>query len=158
MAKKGDILRVSIIRNLNFGPDHYGIYDGEGGVFHFSGETVENAKIEYTSFDSFTNGGIAYIENLFGNKFSPDEIIERASSKVGTDFGGYDLIKNNCEHFAYWCVTGIRRSYQTINVNSNDDERDVVEKAIDKTFEPIISAAKFIDKLFKLDYPANKNY
>ncbi|WP_329603983.1 lecithin retinol acyltransferase family protein [Clostridium hydrogenum] len=32
-------------------------------------------------------------------KYTPKEIIKRAESKLGSDFGGYNLISNNCEHF-----------------------------------------------------------
>ena len=28
------------------------------------------------------------------------------------DATGYDLFGNNCEHFAYWCKTGLKRSRQ----------------------------------------------
>ena len=41
----------------------------------------------------------------------PAEVIENARSKIGP----YDFhyIHNNCEHFARWCKTGNRASYQT---------------------------------------------
>ena len=42
--------------------------------------------------------------------FSPQETIERARSKLGEQ--GYDLLLNNCEHFAFWCKTGVAKSSQ----------------------------------------------
>lgn len=75
----------------------------------------------------------------------------RASSQLGSTFGGYNLLSNNCEHFAYWCVTGIRQSRQTLNINSADDKRDIVEKAIDMVFEPIMLVGKVIDKKLGLE-------
>lgn len=151
MAYKGDIIKVSLVRKINILPDHYGIYDGENGVYHFTGNSFEDARIMFTSLDEFENGGISYIENVYAEKFSPEEIIQRAASKLGSDFGKYHLTKNNCEHFAYWCVTGIRKSQQTLNINSEDDNRDVVERAIDVTFDPLINAGRAVDRFFGWD-------
>ncbi len=42
--------------------------------------------------------------------YSPTETVKRAYSRLGET--SYDLIANNCEHFAIWCKTGISESYQ----------------------------------------------
>ena len=42
--------------------------------------------------------------------YSPKETIERARSQIGKH--GYNLVFNNCEHFALWCKTGIHESKQ----------------------------------------------
>ncbi len=42
--------------------------------------------------------------------YSPEETVQRARSRLGQT--GYDLVKNNCEHFAIWCKTGIHESHQ----------------------------------------------
>jgi len=39
-----------------------------------------------------------------------EEILSRAYSRLGED--RYNLIFNNCEHFASWCATGIPVSFQ----------------------------------------------
>ena len=50
--------------------------------------------------------------------YSPQETVERARAHVGKDrFGDgasepYSLHRNNCEHFAIWCKTGLRMSTQ----------------------------------------------
>lgn len=67
---------------------------------------------------------------------------------MGLDFGGYNLISNNCEHFANWCVTGVRQSMQSLNVNPNDDKRDIVEKEIDNVVESVLKLGKLIDNIF----------
>jgi|GEM_PF-2209645 len=153
MLKKGEIIRVTIARNLNFGPEHYGVYDGKGGVYHFTGFNPDNAKIVYTSIDAFADGGKVYVDSYPKAKYTPEEIIKRAESKVGSDFGRYNIIYNNCEHFANWCVTGVRQSMQSLNVNPNDDKRDIVEKGIDNIFNPLINLGDKIDKKFKMgDY------
>lgn len=50
-----------------------------------------------------------------GNKpFSPDAVIRRAESRLGRS--GFDIMQNNCEHFATWCKTGIKDSEQVYAV------------------------------------------
>ena len=43
---------------------------------------------------------------------SRDEIVTRAKSKLGED--KYNVVFNNCEHFAHWCCTGTSWSNQTV--------------------------------------------
>ncbi|CAG2229089.1 unnamed protein product [Mytilus edulis] len=45
---------------------------------------------------------------------SPEEVVKRAIGALDVDQVGfrYDIIDNNCEHFASWCVTGTRLSVQ----------------------------------------------
>ena len=42
--------------------------------------------------------------------YSKDETVERAKSKLGEE--RYNLMVNNCEHFAIWCKTNVAESYQ----------------------------------------------
>ena len=42
--------------------------------------------------------------------YSPEETVKRARSKIGER--KFFLQGNNCEHFAIWCKTGVRQSYQ----------------------------------------------
>ena len=46
-----------------------------------------------------------------GECYEPDTVIIRARGRVGAF--SYHLLKNNCEHFARWCKTGLNESYQT---------------------------------------------
>lgn len=41
----------------------------------------------------------------------PDEVIARAEKKLGEN--KYNLMLNNCEHFAVWCKTDVYDSHQT---------------------------------------------
>lgn len=55
-------------------------------------------------------------DDLFGNEmtiYSPEETVERAESQLGK--GKYNLVVNNCEHFAVWCKTGKHESSQVQN-------------------------------------------
>ena len=49
--------------------------------------------------------------------YSPEETVKRAYSELGKK--GYSLLVNNCEHFAVWCKTGRRESYQVKNIFKN---------------------------------------
>jgi len=42
--------------------------------------------------------------------FSPDAVVRRAESRLGES--RFDLMFNNCEHFAAWCKTGLSSSKQ----------------------------------------------
>lgn len=42
--------------------------------------------------------------------YSPEETVQRALSRVGEK--DYNLVFNNCEHFALWCKTGVSESFQ----------------------------------------------
>ncbi|MBQ7607300.1 MAG: lecithin retinol acyltransferase family protein [Desulfovibrionaceae bacterium] len=42
--------------------------------------------------------------------YSPEETVRRAKSRYGED--QYNLMFNNCEHYALWCKTGIAESHQ----------------------------------------------
>ena len=57
--------------------------------------------------------GIA-LRSLFGSEtitiYSPEETVKRAESQLGK--GDYNLVFNNCEHFAVWCKTGVHESSQ----------------------------------------------
>lgn len=51
-----------------------------------------------------------YLKAVDYHLYTPEETIARAKSRLGeTD---YNLITNNCEHFALWCKTGISESHQ----------------------------------------------
>ena len=109
----GDVLRVN--RGLY---SHFGIYVGNGKVIHFSGGSKselnpKKARIIKTGLDFFVRGDPCSVSNdISCLRHSPEEIIQYAERMVGTDFGGYSLVRNNCEHFARWCENGVRKSDQ----------------------------------------------
>jgi hypothetical protein len=103
---------------------HYGVYIGDNKVIHFApyeGEEIspENGIIHETSLEKFLNGRELQIAQDIDSKYSEGEIINRANSRIGEK--GYDLLTNNCEHFARWCVTGENVSYQIDNLPSKID-------------------------------------
>jgi hypothetical protein len=76
---------------------HHGIYIGNQQVIHLtSANTIEEA-----SLSEFTDGN-GYSIQKFHSKFSRQEIIARAKSRLGDS--DYNVIFNNCEHFCNWCI------------------------------------------------------
>jgi hypothetical protein len=69
-----------------------------------SGHWIEPMQIETRDFSDLLSSSIAYINNSKDCILPPlpkDEILRRAHRALGS--GGYDLMLNNCEHFAHWC-------------------------------------------------------
>lgn len=94
---------------------HYGVEVEDGQVVHFLCDTImklEEGRIVKTSIQDFLKDGQLSVEKGITYEFTRDEIVERAESLIGTDFNGYSVRNNNCEHFAFWCVTGNKESQQ----------------------------------------------
>jgi len=49
---------------------------------------------------------------------SRNEIIKRAEKYLNTDFGGYKITSNNCEHFSNWCLTGEKKTKQSPGITT----------------------------------------
>jgi hypothetical protein len=108
------VLDEIIVRSKSY--YHYGIQISEDSVIHFVGPSYlkrKESKIEIKSLEKFLRNGKLEIVTNYEHKFSKEEIINRAFSKVGTNFGVYSVFNNNCEHFATWCATGNRISKQS---------------------------------------------
>lgn len=103
---RGDHIRVS--RGWYW---HHGVDVGDGTVIHAPAEPLQwsSRPIERTTRERFADGGA--VEAVAHHHPLPaDEIIARALSRVGD--ARYDVLFNNCEHFARWCVLGEHRSQQ----------------------------------------------
>lgn len=99
--------------------DHHGIYIGNNQVIHYSGfaEAFNKGCIEQTTLEKFLGGRDQFtVVNYPSNKvlYTNQQIVERAYRCLGED--DYNLLFNNCEHFACWCVTGEKRSEQVRKV------------------------------------------
>jgi hypothetical protein len=109
---------------------HYGIYAGKKKVIHYAKKESPvrpETAIEETSLGEFSKGDPVYVIEFpkkVGFQYTPRETVRRAKSLIGrTD---YNLVCNNCEHFAYWCKTGKHESSQV---------KDVCERLFNKRFE-----------------------
>lgn len=93
---------------------HDGIDLGDGRVVHLAadeGGPKATACVRISTFEEFAGDGTVMVRQYAGDR-DPDAIVERALSRVGRS--GYDLVTNNCEHFARWCVTGDHHSEQVV--------------------------------------------
>jgi hypothetical protein len=126
---------------------HYGIYAGKNRVIHYAGKEHRmrsRTTIEAADLREFSKGDPVYAVR-FPEKtdflYSPGETVRRARSRIGTT--DYNLVFNNCEHFAYWCKTGKRESSQV---------QEVCERLFNKRFEfdelGNEIAEKFLDLVF----------
>ena len=138
----GDIIKMkSVWTHIAFYPIwHYGVVVGCDQVIHFNLDTeIFEMKIIKTSIDKFLGLGSKLqkcnISEIHRN-FEPYEVVERAYSALGTDFGGYDLLKNNCEHFANWCASGNKFSNQ---VPFAESDHSFTEKLVENAIcEPVL--------------------
>lgn len=109
--------------------DHYAVRGENGDIFHVTsarGLNTSDSPWNYNSaFYSTTNPSMAVIKkekcNTFIKEFDKpyvekhcslpiSEIVDRANSRVGGE--GYNLLTNNCEHFARWSCDGEWKSKQ----------------------------------------------
>lgn len=106
MARGDQIYVFRELINLQGIYEHHGIDCGDGSVIHYR---KPSETIERTSLATFTRGGKIYAKE-YSTSFIPDVVIHRAKSRLGER--KYNLLFNNCEHFATWCKTGISLSQQ----------------------------------------------
>lgn len=99
------------------GYTHHGIFLGKDRVAHFSDEggmvSKSRARVKETSMDEFLRGG-ALLRRRHRRELPPHQIVARARAVVRgeRDWKPYHLMRNNCEHFATYCVTREARSIQ----------------------------------------------
>ena len=115
----GDHIRVE-----SNGYYHHGIYIGNNEVIQFGlpfdmFKDHKDIKIIKSPIEDFLHGGFlevrVYAKKELKLKKSNDEIIQTAYSMLGK--GDYNLLHNNCEHFANFCVFGVAISSQVDNVH-----------------------------------------
>lgn len=101
---------------------HHGIVCSDGEhVVHYAGmdgvKTLSNARIMRTRLSQFQIDPtrllhiVQYNPELHRVIYAPCDVEERALTRVG--HARYDLLFDNCESFARWCVTGREVSQQS---------------------------------------------
>lgn len=100
--RPGDVLR----RTDWLGLDHDAIADDEGGVIR----QVIGRGVVRERLAEFDPDGICRVVENGARRFDHAETLRRAKSALGTP--DYNVITDNCQHFATWCATGERRSHQ----------------------------------------------
>jgi hypothetical protein len=91
---------------------HHGIYIGAGQVVHYCGlsSSLRRGPVERVSLAEFTQGHPVYLHGDSSEAYCGMEVVRRACSRLGED--AYDLLRNNCEHFCSWCLSGKAHSPQ----------------------------------------------
>jgi hypothetical protein len=86
---------------------HHGIDLGDGTVAHY----LEGREILRSPIEEFCRGQAVTPMVYPDGGCSPVGVtLRRAMSRLGEQ--NYNLLFNNCEHFAHWCKTGRHRSSQ----------------------------------------------
>jgi len=125
--RKGDIIGVQ--RNIRgiFEYYHVGVVVkddlmSEDSIIHFSGEIHQKigARICSCSLNEFLLS--SPLENIYICDIDRsicrerDQVVESAKARLGEK--GYHALRNNCEHFAFECKTGVSRSPQAMDLIS----------------------------------------
>ena len=86
---------------------HHGIDLGDGSVAHY----LEGREILRSPVAEFSRGEpVAAVPYAEGTCSPAGVTLRRAMGRLGEQ--NYNLLFNNCEHFAHWCKTGRHRSAQ----------------------------------------------
>ncbi|MEB3263646.1 MAG: lecithin retinol acyltransferase family protein [Synechococcus sp.] len=86
---------------------HHGIDLGDGSVAHY----LEGREILRSPLEEFSRGLPVSVVVYEPGSCSPVGVtLRRAMGRLGEQ--NYNLLFNNCEHFAHWCKTGRHRSGQ----------------------------------------------
>ncbi|WP_424097900.1 lecithin retinol acyltransferase family protein [Moorena producens] len=107
MARGDQIYVFQKFLNFEGVYQHHGIDCGDGSVIHYRKNTE---TIERTSMATFALGETKIYVKQYSVCLIPDVVIRRAESRLGER--QYNLIFNNCEHFANWCKIGKSESQQ----------------------------------------------
>ena len=121
-AQAGDMVRVKLGSIY-----HYGVFASEDEIIQFGlapsmRSMLKDSEIEVctSDVDTFLAGGfleVAVFERGEKKKNRPaDEALDYARSRIGER--GYSILYNNCEHFAYECITGSTYCSQTADVRA----------------------------------------
>ena len=112
----GDMIRVRLGELY-----HYGIFVNEDEVIQFGlapgARTIPDTEVEVCASDinAFLAGGfleVSVLDKQEQKKRIPaHRSVEIARTRIGER--GYNILFNNCEHFAYECVLGVKYSSQT---------------------------------------------
>src|SRR5262249_23638910 len=84
------------------GYTHHGIYVGGGMVVHYACLSLflRSGPVEEVPLSRFSMGRPVRTIDFSESKYSPQEIVRRAQSRLGEN--EYQVLRNNCEHFCNW--------------------------------------------------------
>ena len=120
-CKLGDMIRISF---GNF--YHYGIFVSEEEVIQFGlppfdgllNRKFEDIAVCVSDIDTFSGGRVVEVASMEksdkAKRLPPKKTVQRARERIGEK--GYDILHNNCEHFARYCYLGEKRCEVTESV------------------------------------------
>ena len=124
--QRGDHIRVARLGGAYY---HHGVFVSVGEVIHFTGDDDDSvldwskAHVIQTDLKNFLRGGEVevkeYTDAELDDLYPVEGIVSYARACLGDD--GYNLIFNNCEHFANACTLGKYRSRQVENFFGGKD-------------------------------------
>ena len=140
-CQRGDIIRVK-----NGSVFHYGIYVSDDEVIQFGlppslrEKDKENIVVVSTDIETFSCGQFVEVGSFTikdrKKKFKPEIVVENAKNRLNE--GGYDIIHNNCEHFAFECYCGKHYSSQEIETRNKWNKMPFVNVYLSEIPDPII--------------------
>lgn len=128
-ADVGDIVRVKLGSIY-----HYGIYAENDNVIQFGlpptrDRVASDVKVLSAPANDFLVGGFMEVGEPEGGEKkcarSREQTYLCAKSRIGE--GGYDLLHNNCEHFAYECMFGTKYCSQVSDIRKKLRELPVAD-------------------------------
>ncbi|MBE6956583.1 MAG: hypothetical protein E7450_03930 [Ruminococcaceae bacterium] len=148
-CRAGDMVRVRLGALL-----HYGIFVSEEEVIQFGLPPVaprkdDEVRVCASTIDEFCVGQIVEVARLDRAekkaRIAPEETVRLARARLGE--GGYNLIHNNCEHFAYQCVFGTKRSLQEEDARRRWNTRPICDVYVapiplEPVLQPVVSPAR----------------
>ena len=91
---------------------HHGLYVGRGRVIHYAGLVgcFRRGAVEEVSLEEFARGRPVGVRTDSNPRFDREDVVLRARTRLGEN--RYHILRNNCEHFCEWCLSGVSRSRQ----------------------------------------------
>ncbi len=108
MARGDQIFVMRSLAGLASAYEHHGIDCGDGTVIHYSkrGDVPQVTRTPMLEF----RGSQPVMVQRYATCYLPEATVQRAIGRLGEQ--KYNLLLNNCEHFATWCKTGQQVSRQ----------------------------------------------
>ena len=128
---KGDMIRVSMGSYY-----HYGIFVSDDEIIQFGlpptlnllNRDFKEIEVCVSDINTFSNGKIvevAKLEKHDDKRLKALKTVLLARSKIGSK--GYDIIHNNCEHFAYYCYFGKNINEERNKIISSWKNREILD-------------------------------
>ena len=141
--KRGDHIYVSY-----GGFTHHGIYCGDDRVIHYG----SRSKICEVSLSDFAKHHDVSVQK-YDHAYPADRVVSRAKKRLGEK--KYNLLFNNCEHFATSCKVGRSRCRQLENPAKaavkliSHHQRKIVKKVARKPEKSLKILSKKAKSTFK---------